>query len=343
MKRFSKAILLFTSPLWLVIASYFVLDPFRVLYHYEDITKGSPVCLNKDYATAQMYLQQRASHHYDSFLFGSSRTLAYRLNDWKQHLPPGATPFILDGFEETLYGIDKKVLFLDRVGDSIKNALVIVCPEQTFSAYKNTDRHLTIKHPAFSGESWLTFHFICLKAYLSDLFFVKIIDYSLFHKMRPYLKKVLVGSSNQFDPATGERDMLIEARIQADPDNYYGRRQFFFYDRSKRDTSPLPRSIGPEHLAALKEIKTVFDRHGTHYELVISPLYDQRAIDPGDLATLREVFGAAHVHDYSGKNAITEDQRNYIERSHYRAHVGRRIMDEIYGDTLAMDTTGAGS
>lgn len=170
-----------------------------------------------------------------------------------------------------------------------------------------------------------------LAAYFDDLFFVKFLDRTLTGERRPYMDDVLIFSGrNRYDPVTVERVMAIEATIEADPDRYYAEHQNLFPPRDTTRKNSYPAMIGTAHLAALQEIKAIFDKQGTSYAIVISPLYDQKSIDRRDLAILQGLFGTAHVFDHSGNNTLTSDTHNYLESSHYRASVGRRIMNGIY-------------
>ncbi|HEX2618393.1 MAG TPA: hypothetical protein VHL57_12675 [Flavobacteriales bacterium] len=332
MRSFCLRCLLFLSPLLVLVVLYFVCDPFRVLYPHVEDGSSWIVVRNKDVYSTQRYIAGRAEHHYDAFIFGSSRTLAYRVKDWRTHLPADRHPFVFDAHGESLYGIDAKVRYIDRAGDPLRDALVVIEPRTTFAPMRNKTEQMNIKHPALTGESRLAFHKVFIRAWFTKLFFWKYLDYQLFHVHRPYMDDLLTFSGNNaFDPVTAERLMPIEEEIVRDPDAYYARRAKDFYARDTTVQHYAPRSIKPEHEAALREIRRVFAAKGTDFRIIISPTYDQLAIDRNDLALLQAIFGADRVFDRSGINDITRDKRNYIESSHYRFHVGRRILNEIYG------------
>ena len=91
-----------------------------------------------------------------------------------------------------------------------------------------------------------------------------------------------------------------------------------------------PVTIGVEQLRLLKSIKAVFEKDKTNYEIVISPVYDQQRLNTKDLNQLQEIFGKEYVHDFSGKNSITDNVYNYYETSHYLPSVADTIMKIIY-------------
>lgn len=50
------------------------------------------------------------------------------------------------------------------------------------------------------------------------------------------------------------------------------------------------------------------------------------------LSTLQTLFGKEKVYDYSGINELTDPIGNFYESSHYRPHVARQIMQEVYAE-----------
>ncbi|MCX6296671.1 MAG: hypothetical protein NTX97_11510, partial [Bacteroidetes bacterium] len=75
---------------------------------------------------------------------------------------------------------------------------------------------------------------------------------------------------------------------------------------------------------------SILKSHNTQYKIVISPLYNQEKLDPGDLNYLVNLFGGENVFDFSGINFITNDFHNYYETSHYRPFVCDYILNIIY-------------
>ena len=80
----------------------------------------------------------------------------------------------------------------------------------------------------------------------------------------------------------------------------------------------------------LAEIKKIFTKHHTSYRIVISPQYDQIKFNPEDLRYLEDLFGKDFVFDFSGRNILTENYKNYYDKFHYRPQVSRQIMEIIY-------------
>ena len=106
-------------PLTLLLSVYIFLDPFKVIYSYEifyDSSAKGWVGLNKDYVSTSTFLNGYKNNHYNSFIFGNSRSIFYQISDWEKHLPAGSSCFHFDASGETLFGIGKKIEFIDSRG-----------------------------------------------------------------------------------------------------------------------------------------------------------------------------------------------------------------------------------
>ena len=78
MKIFIRRILLFMLPLLPVVATYMYFDPFKVLRSYDVYyVEGDGGYLNKNYVSTMNYINKRDKYHYDSFIFGNSRSMFY--------------------------------------------------------------------------------------------------------------------------------------------------------------------------------------------------------------------------------------------------------------------------
>lgn len=330
MRSFLIRTAIFASPFLLLAVSFLLLDPFQVVHPDEPVESHNPVQINVDYLATETYLRNREELPYDAFIFGSSRTLAFRTAQWRAHLGD-ATPLRYNANAENLFGILGKLRLIDQMGDRIRHALLLV-DYRLLQGVENSTRHLYIKHPRVSGESWGGFYMAFFSAWIGDFFFVKFIDYTLFGRWRSYMRGAINKRSMKVDPQTNDIVLASdEEDIARDPDAYYSARQAEFDSvrlNASRDGGPV---IGSRQRALLEEIAAILEAHGARTEVVVSPNYDQVPIHPQDLQVLRELFGAASVHDYSGVNDITTDERNYYEPYHFRPEVGARILREIYG------------
>ena len=329
MKRFLIKTLFFVTPFILIVISFALTDPFRIIKSYRNYFDNFIVEPNRDFVSTEVYLRNRAKYKYNSFIFGSSRTLAYRTKSWKKHLDSTAVPFVFDASGESIFGIYTKINYIDKVGDSLKNCLIILCNNCSFIYEADHKGHLFMKHPTVAGTSWSNFYFESLKAYL---------DFDFLRNYRHYLFANIFNSSEhscgnrmnvEYDTITNDYRLAgVENEIQNNFQLYYRKHKKLFYER-KSFVKQSKQEISDKQKSMLIEIKKIFDKHRTKYRIVISPLYTQIKFNENDLKLLRSIFGI-YVYDFSGKNEFTNNIYNYFENSHYKPVVGDSIMNMIY-------------
>jgi hypothetical protein len=64
--KFLLIVGIFLIPYLFVLISYFLFDPFKVLYSYEDYYINSSVDHNRDFISTELYLKHK--YQYDSFI-----------------------------------------------------------------------------------------------------------------------------------------------------------------------------------------------------------------------------------------------------------------------------------
>ncbi len=329
MKRFLIKGLFFLFPLATILVSYFILDPFKVLRRYSDYSANWSATLDRDYISTEVYLKNRQTYHYDSFIFGSSRTDAFRTADWRQYLPKNASPFVFGAFCETIDGIHAKINLIDELNDPIENALIVLDTDGTFQDLPLG--HLYVKHPRLTKEPLVLFHTVFIKTYFSNFFFLRYLDYRLFKTYRPYMEKYLVNFPFKIDTITNDFFLIDQEKEQEiNPLDYYRKKKKIFYARDATVIQQATRRISYNYIILLKKINSIFQKRHTRYKIIISPLYDQKSIHPYDLHVLYRIFGKQNVFDFSGINQYTNDITNYYETSHYTAKVGKNILKTIY-------------
>jgi len=328
---------LFLTPLYLLIAAYIILDPFKVIFNYSTYqTSGNnPVALNKDFLSVENLINNSPTS-YTAFIFGNSRSMFYSAAQWQQFTSAKKT-YHFDASSETLYGIYKKVQFLKRNNVQLKHALLVV--DSSLLAYtENSKGELFIKDPKISGESYLQFQFIFLKTFLNRDFLINYLDYKFTGNINRYSLVLnnqnitYIQELNEFRYADKDTEIL-------DIDKYYKVHSQIFYTRKNiPDTSAIV--LFSKQKEMLNYIKSVFDTDSTEYKIIINPLYNQEYINPTDLNFLRATFGANNVYNLSGINEITASKFHYYEKSHYRPYVAEYILNKIYNphDTVSMAT-----
>ena len=332
MRRFLKSILYFSLlgivPAALLLLSYIYFDPFKVIRYYDDFSYAY-INPDLDFISTEVYIRNDPKYHFNSFILGSSRTMAYQPKSWMQHLPNGARPYVFAASNESVYGIYTKLKFLDSLNRKIDNALIIYCRDVTFNKTANESGHLFIKHPATTMESKFDFHLTFFKSYLSPLFFTNFHLYTITKKFKPYMAAYIESKKVRYDKITNQVSIVDgEDEIRKTPAEYYRKRKDIFYERKNEQTDSIQR-IKEKQLFMLKEIKRILEKNHTNYRIVLSPLYEQIKFNTTDYAILKRLFGQ-NIYDFSGKNFVSESKINYYETSHYRPVMGDSILNLIY-------------
>lgn len=300
-------------------------DPFKVIYkhNFGNYYNDQPYELNRDYVSTEMLLARYRQSPPDAFIFGSSRSFPYHCDSWQQQIPQ-ASCFHYPAASENLYGIYSKIKLIDRLNLKLAHALLIM-DYHAFDVESRKD-HLHILHPRETGEGWLNYQVAFIKAYFSKFFILKYIDYKLSRQVHSYTRDIfqIKPEMVRIDPATNDYFFEAEERqLAADEAAFYQNRSSLFPLPKEQEAEPV---IGESQLRYLTEIKAIFDKHHSDYRIIISPLYDQVSLNRADLVRLEEIFGKEHVSNYSGKNDINLNMRNFYDPDHYRPFVAEAIM-----------------
>jgi len=334
MWRFLRPLMWFGCPFAALLLAYVMADPFKVIGNYESYYPeqvAGGVSLNPAHVATRNYLRQHQSGHYDSFILGNSRSIYYPIAAWRQHLPEGSRCYHYDAANESLLGIWQKLRFIAHEGDTLRNVLMVV--DAGLLEKVDCDHwHLCETPPELTGYSNLVaFHWYNLKTFLTPTFLVAYIDYSLFHRLRPYmLRKSLLTDDMFVYDAKGNECNFVPLEQQIADGSYYDEARLRVFEGVQFPDSVSPPVIGKPQRELLDSISSIFARQGTSVQIIISPLYNQIRLNPNDLQCLKQLFGSDHVNDFSGPNLWNTDLHNYYEASHYRPHVAVAVMDSVY-------------
>ena len=313
-------------PLFFFIFVYIYIDPFKVIHIYKDYSY-SYIAPNRDVVSTCMFKNNFRKYKYNSFVFGSSRTLAFRPKTWQSYLDKGDNIFMFDASAESITGIYMKIKYLDSLNVHLKNVLIVICRDCSFTV--NRDAHLFIKHPDISNKGYLFFHFVFFKAFLDPNFLYSLFSYKIFGCYKPFMSGYIENRKIKYDTLTNELRIIdVEKELEEDMTAYYKKNEHLFYLRSGECTDSV-RRINWSYFKTLVEIKKLLSKNNTKYKIVLSPLYDQVNFKTEDLFLLRRVC-AGSLYDFTGENMLTSDKFNYYESSHYRSKVGDSILKYIY-------------
>jgi len=305
---------------------YIILDPFMVIHSYNDyfaeakkrFGNNASVGINTNVLATMALLKNTTRPN--SYIFGNSRASFYRVSDWKSFLPSDAVCFHFDGSNEPLWAVQKKVDFLDKMDINIDNALLIVDIYLLEGDKPNNGHMFAVPPLIVNNDNIVNFHKSFFYAFCDPVFLYAYFDLLYTKTYKPYMRTRGFNMDRIiYDVQTNERtrDLLTDINAQ-------------FYERGSEQTYYNYTVVKDNQASMLKKIRAVFDKHNTSYKIIINPLYDQKKLDEQDLNKLRDIFGEKNVYDFSGINDFTNDFHNYYETSHYRPHVAREILTQIY-------------
>lgn len=334
MKLFLKKILIFSIPLWVLAFIYFLTDPFQVIWRnpikaygkYEQFTGPS-----RDYIGNYLIRKHGRQHGINSFIFGNSRSIFYEVKSWKKHLPQDAVCFHYDASGESLYGIERKIHYLDVIGLPLRDVIVTLDYSTLAQTFPRQGFLFAMAPPTELYSNFIGFHATYLGAFFKPRFLVAWGDYLLSSQIKKYMKKwkLIQTRTFAFDEISNEiRYENAEQEIRAKTFYTAGKlKEFQGIQHQDSMDAPVIRTAQKKLLQAMQ---LVFLRNRTNVKIIIHPLFNQVRLHPSDVKELKALFGSEHVYDYSGKNFWTMNYLNYYEPSHYRPHVADSILALIY-------------
>ena len=331
MRRFVKYCLLFAIPFLVLLGCYIWYDPFKVIWHYDNYyVKGDGGSLNRNYVSTMNYLNKNEQHHYDSFIFGNSRSLCYRIEDWKKYISQPSSCYHFSESGGSINGIFYKLRLIDEKGENIKNALLVV--DYTLLRHLEQDGRPFVMPPVLDHyRNALSFHAEHFAQWMDVRFLYYWTKYKITGKFTPSMGGYLAKGTNYqyYDPETNEEPRLWEDSLIA-TGNYFTKKRIKGFKGKQKGGMAEEYLNVTEKCDRLRDIRRLFDKHHTDYRIVISPLYDQMKLNTKDLQKLHNIFGPDHVFDFSGVNEWTSDYHNYYEWSHYLPEIADSIMAHVY-------------
>jgi len=338
MIKFLKQIFYFSFPIvTLLSVLYFVMDPFYVLYDHGDdyfVSNGTPdaYTLNRDFVATEMFLRKHELYNYNSFVFGNSRSTAFLSRDWKPHLRSDASIFHFNGGGEKLIGMHMKFALIEKYDVNLENVIIVI--DHNLLTPDKIPRGPRGRFHYMQTENFLKFQLEYFLDYITTDFFLQYFAFKIFNYKGSLSEKIFENDQlfRQMKYDNRQNDWIFigdSISISKNEDSFYNARKNIFPKRKDYEAF-AERKIDDSQLLLLNDIKLILEKHNSDYRVVISPLYDQLKIDSIDLIELNKIFGDERVYNFSGKNEITENIRNYYEFSHYRPKVGSLILDSLY-------------
>ncbi len=313
-------------PLVVVSACYLITDPFKTLYTHASYN-STYTLLSRGNVSTMVFLNNYNKHHYNSFIFGSSRSTAHTAKQWANYLPANSNTFSFGAWNENVTNIYQRLKLIDSLHAPINNVFILLDVDRAFK-YSGD---ITADHYLIAGISKYDYYKKDYLYYLkTPLLVITSVDYALFQKRRGYMAGFAGMTVKDLDPVNNDWNPGSEAYIAADSANYYKNADAVFYKRPVNQQY-ADKQIDAAQQKVLLKIAGLLNKNHTNYIIVIAPLYNQVKLNPADLELLNHIFAAGQVYDYAGINSITANRYNYNnDVSHYRKRVGDYIYKEIY-------------
>ena len=340
MKRFFLPLLLFLSPFILLFVTYIYLDPFGVIYKFDQFLRTADtkslvsqlVTGNSDFEATETFFYNYDKCKFNSFIFGNSCSKDYFIQDWRKHINDTAC-FHWDASNESIWGIERKLNYLDERHLELKNVLIVL-GKASFSVVSDAEEHLYVKDYRLTGRSYLKFQ---------KIFFIDFTDVNFMKVYLPFVffghvnkkeidGRIFAGNQVKWDKTNNEMSYYwLDQQLAADADKFYAEKEKKFPQPLSKDSLTFsPQSIREPQFAVLNKIALIIKKHNATCKLVISPCYDQIKFDTTDLKTLKSIFGGNNVFDFTGANKITKNKYNFYDGVHYLPFMNSRIMNVIY-------------
>jgi hypothetical protein len=331
MKKLVFKTILFLLPTLIVPMTMVFIDPFKIWFDYDDYYEDSICMLNRGSVCLSLYNKNKSDHEFDSFIFGNSRSQAYKVCDWKKHLSELSEPFHFDASGEGILGVLNTLKYIDQVGGKLSNVLLVL-DEGMMMKNQNKKGYLLIAPPALSKESKFDYYKTFLSTSMDAHFVFGYLDYKIFNDYKSYMNTWHLDLTLKGDNING--DIWYESydeEIENDSIKYYNNliKMGAFYPREDGKTYNV-KGMSEIEKDQLVAIATILKSQNSNCKIIISPLYNQKKISEERLNYLIEVFGPKSVFNYSGKNTFTEEIGNFYESNHFRPHVARALMNEVY-------------
>jgi len=323
MKKLFFKLLVLLAPL-LVLAILFVWDdPMKIIHDTKDPV--SPGVLMNDRLYQARYLQSTKTK-YNSFIFGSSRSKAFKTSEWKKYIGNEAIPYHMGVNDETLFGIERKISFLQQQGFKLDHVLIQL-DHRILSLPKDHEAHIFREYYLVSGETASSYYQRYVKAYLKPSFLKEYLSYKRSFEIKE-VSEFLWDPGFSFSQKTGDiYYSRYDQEIKIDSLNYYKKLKLETYLRNALVKEPL---ISGQTKELLESIAKILRTEKSRYKVLISPNFDQISLHANDVKELKAIFGKVNVRDFSGVNEITKALGNYYEHKHFKPYVATWVLNKIY-------------
>jgi hypothetical protein len=327
MKEFLNKILI-ASTLLLGVGLFFTIryiqiDPYQDLRKYDNYSWTYYFQSLGDISTKKLL---NSSIRYESFIFGSSRTVSLWAC-YAQQKFEGRRTFHYGNWNETIGGMHGKIKLLDSLGYDLTDVILYIDTDYTFEGdgtCRPYDHYIFTKTPKLQS---LYSHYV---GFMGDPANLNIL---LWRDVDP---SIFVNKHS--DPVTNDRDhvcsdSLLRKYGEGEIDSAYlakidSLRRSGFLQRRPAEQKFMESVISESERRMIEDIVRILDKHHSKAYVLLTPLYDQLKFSASDMSILRNAFGD-RLYDFSGINPTTQAEYNYYDRKHFLDQVSKMMIDEV--------------
>lgn len=327
-----KNIAVFLIPVYVLVLTYLILDPFRVVGELE-ASKIGPVASSDDYYTVERFLHNlREKNSYNTYVFGNSKTLAFSPESVCREVECSYFNFGAPG--ESIRNIRDKLKLILEQGQELNLALIVLDHKILINennAHPDFKGPVYEHHPKVSQKSWIEFHMSFLKYYVRDFFFYDFIKWKFTNTWEnSYQGKIsrpeslLPSIYNPIQNFTFRTE--AESRIRQSPTVYFESVQS---EMRRAEAGVYKTTLSDNQLNMLVEIRKIFIEQESDFCIILGPYWNKNRISKEIVLILKDVFGDERVFDFTGENRWNSDMHLWYESNHYRPEVGADILNDI--------------
>ena len=218
MKRLFFRSFILLLPFVIILLTFIIWDPMMIIYTYESpFSYGNPTINDRSVQTRWLI---KKPFNYNAFILGSSRSKSFKTYNWKNFIASDKI-FHMGVNDETIYGIEKKLKFLDSVGYHINYALIPL-DARILERSSNPELHMFHEYYKVTGEPVGEYYKFFFMAFIKPEFLKTYLNYKLFHILPDIKKQNIWLFDFRYDKETGDCFYNeYESKIANDSLGYY--------------------------------------------------------------------------------------------------------------------------
>lgn len=320
MKKLILNCFIYSSPLIFFLFFFIIDDPFGIVYKEKCLAETSD-----DVIVIRKYLNEYKTNKFSTFIFGNSRTHAFK----NYKCGNGADNFFFDFGSpgESVLNIKKKLELVIDNQTEVKKVIILIDDgilENTDNTHRFYQGPIYNHSPLSSNASYFTFYSNYLKYYFSNFFFIKHIYYRITGIYKEeWMNDAFKKPGSDFNYTCKNYPTLADSLLETDFQEYKRVFKPDYTSHPKKNISVDQRDV--EHLNQIKEI---LKKNNIKYKVIYPPTFQVRKIELKITHLLNDLF-AENFYDFSGVNKITTDSTLNYENLHFTYRAANMMMDSI--------------